>query len=125
MNQHDQNTSPGYPGTDAPQPEESADASPHESFGEKVRDFVSDVFGGTTEETAQNAPELLDPGVDAEERRDLGLGVADVEEDPYQGSAGSQALDMASSEIPGRDAPPDSALYPLDENGDSASTPTD
>lgn len=125
MNQHDQNTSPGYPGTDAPQPEESQDTPAHASLGEKARNFVSDVFGGSTEKTAENAPELLDPGVDAMERRDLGLGTADVVENPYQGSAGSQALEMASSEIPGRDAPPDSALYPLDENEDSASTPTD
>ncbi len=123
MSQHDQNTSPGYPGSDAPQPEQTQDT--HQSVGEKIREFVSGVFGGTTEETAENAPELLDAGVDPEERRDLGLGVADVEEDPYQGSAGSKALDMISDEIPGRDAPPDSALYPLDENDDSASVPAD
>lgn len=125
MNQHDQDTSPGYPGTDSPQPEQSEDARSNESLGEKVRNFVGDLFGGSTEEAAENAPDLLDPGVDAVERRDLGLGTADVAEDPYQGSAGSQALELASDEIPGRDAPPDSALYPLDENDDSASVPAD
>jgi hypothetical protein len=125
MDQHDQNTSPGYPGTETPQPDRSDDGSPHESFGEKVRDVVSGIFGGTTEEAAQDTPELLDPGVDAEEARDLGLGTDDVIEDPYQGSAGETALDMAGGEVPGRDAPPDSALYPLDLNEDSASKPAE
>jgi hypothetical protein len=125
MNQHDQNTSPGYPGTDAPQPEESDESASDQSFGERAREFVSDLFGGTTEKAAENNPELLDPGVDSLERRDLGLGTADVIEDPYQGSADSRALDRASSEIPGRDAPPDSALYPLDLNEDSASDPAE
>jgi hypothetical protein len=125
MNQHDQNTSPGYPGTDAPQPETPESRETHESLGERAREFVEDLFGGTVEEAAENTPELLDPGVDPLEQRDLGLGTADVIEDPYQGSADTKALDMASSEIPGRDAPPDSALYPLDENEDSASKAAD
>jgi hypothetical protein len=106
MSQHDQNTSPGYPGSDAPQPEPSQNASSEESTGEKVRDFVSDIFGGTTEEAAEEAPELLDPEVDSEERRDLGLGVADVDESPYQGSADSKALDLADDENPNRSIPP-------------------
>jgi hypothetical protein len=124
MTQHDQNTSPGYPGADAPQPDDTAEES-HQSFSDRARDAVGKIFGGTTEETAEEAPQLLDPGVDAEERRDLGLGVADVVEDPYGGSAGSRAMDLASDEIPGRDAPPDSALYPLDLNEDSASDPAE
>lgn len=125
MSQHDQNTSPGYPGTDAPQPEEDAQEHRHESLGERAREFVGQLFGGDVENAAESTPELLDSGVDAEEQRDLGLAPGDVIEDPYQGSADTRALDMADSEIPGRLAPPDSALYPLDENEDSASRAAD
>jgi hypothetical protein len=121
MSQHDQNTSPGYPGSDAPQPGDDAQEHRHESLGERAREFVGELFGDTSEKAAENTPELLDPGVDAEEQRDLGLGTGDVIEDPYGGSADTRALDLADSEIPGRDAPPDSALYPLDLNEDSAS----
>jgi hypothetical protein len=118
MNQHDQDTSPGYPGTDAPQSAATEGEEAHQSLGERAREFVGDLFGGTTEKAAENTPELLDPGVDALERRDLGLGTADVVEDPYQGSADSKALDMAGHDIPGHDAPVDSALYPLDSDED-------
>jgi hypothetical protein len=120
MNQHDQNASAGYPGTDAPQ-----DSEPERESKGGIRGFIDGLFGGTTAEAAENNPDILDQGLNDHVRQDVGLGTADVAQGVYDGSAASDALGMADDRAPGGVAPPDSPLYPLNITDDSASKPAE
>ena len=91
------------------------------SLLDQAKDAIDDFFGGNVEQTNERTPELVGSrmGMDQQERRDTGIDVTGVENPPYAGSAGSQALELADGEIPGTSPrlrtpdPPDSALEPF------------
>lgn len=93
---------------------------------DKVKDTLGNIFGGHTEETAIEEPQLVgeDMGLSPHMRRDIGLGVTDVDESPYAGSAGSRALDLAAGVPPGspeapQQPPVDDPLNPFDTTPDN------
>jgi hypothetical protein len=90
-----------------------------ESLLDKAKDAIGELFGGNREQSAANTPGAAggDMGMDAHTRSDVGMGVTDVHNGPYGGSAGEQALDLAEQEIPGtssREGTSGPAAGPLD-----------
>lgn len=96
--QHDQDASPGYMGPEGipsgPPPRESG-------VGEVIEQVVADFGGAEMREAAENTPSIVPSDLDELERRDTGMGVADVDSGPYAGSAGSRALELAEEDQPG------------------------
>ncbi len=86
------------------------------SLLDQARDAIDDFFGGNAEEAAEQTPEAVADRMhmDQQQLRDVGMGTRGVENPPYSGSAGSQALGLAEEDTPGSELdPPDSALAPF------------
>lgn len=105
--QNDQDASPGYMGPEglgeSPEPEERQKGFLG-SLGEAVKDLITGHVPGGAEEAARHSG----AGMDAELRRDTGMATADVQNDPYAGSA-------AEDDVVGQALRPDTdAHFPFD-----------
>lgn len=94
-----------------------------ESFMDKVKGAIEGATGGESDINTEDPTNLADQlNLDPNERRDAGLGLRDVDSNPYAGSAGSQAMELAEGIQPGTKSgaseyrPVDSALSPLDDD---------
>lgn len=86
------------------------------SLLDQAKDAIDDFFGGDAVGAAEQTPAAVGERLqmDTRERQDVGMGVRGVEGDPYGGSAGSQALDLADKDVEGAGKePPDVALDPF------------
>lgn len=92
--QHEQQASPGYVG---PQgiPDRSSGDDEEKGVLQRLKD---DITGEADRDAAEDQPESVGEGIGLHERQDIGMTTADVRGDPYGGSAGSRALDLAADQ---------------------------
>ncbi|HZU11409.1 MAG TPA: hypothetical protein VFB58_01100 [Chloroflexota bacterium] len=92
-----------------------------DSVLDKAKGALEEVIGAKPDVNLEDPKGLADDlNLSPHMRQDVGLGLRDVDSNPYGGSAGSQALEMAEGITPGtkravsdyRDD--DSALAPMD-----------
>jgi hypothetical protein len=93
--QHDQQASPGYMGPRGTPDQASGEENEEKSPLQVLKD---DITGKADVEAAEEQPGSVPADMDRHERQDVGLATADVQNDPYAGSAGSRALDLAEGD---------------------------